>query len=284
MCQQDACNQASRYYENDEFNNLLKVVPNGKTKPEAKVLNSVFAPEEYLSEMDDDVLSVLILSDDLTGGEARDCDVLKAWMNINSCSVPDFKRYSDKIVFEVGKSSNARLIKSYGQNRVVVDDGFASLFISQAGKTPELASVLIGLITNEYDRDIIDRDLEKYCKHSLLTINVGDFFGTAKEPVEFTSKVDCIKAVYDATNGEYIPIGCIRGQYCSLFTTGKQIDDMLFKYVPHIYDGILVSMDGGILAMEGKEEDPYGSIYDCVDKMKMKPNDYLVVIKNSTDM
>lgn len=268
------------YAANDRFKGMIKGEP--------VIISNYLETDAILAQIDDDFRSMLVLSDDSADKATVDKNVFETWMGISGKTLQNEElkgKLSGKIVLEVSNISNARLFEDESCERTVISNQFVSMFMAQTaeGGCP---SIILDMLSTAKDQDFRNLGIMNEDACDLLAVKAGKFFNTDRGVI-FESKLDCIWTVYHATEGRYVPIGCVVHNGTYLFTNGKEFDVPFegLKLMPDITDGILVSgMDGGMYGGGLNEEefealgDRTGEFFEDMD-LEMEPDDYIIVVK-----
>lgn len=241
------------YYINPKYENIL----NSKVdKP--IIIKDIFNPTNSLDiSILNNINSMLFLSNENTSSSHIDEKPLLFWSRLKDINTNISQR--DCIV-EILDMQNKDIIEKRNKDQVIVSDRFLSCIYAQLGKNPLRLDAIKDIITFEGDNS--SKNINDIFKNecNLLSIKVKNFFKNYNGNLEFKSKRELVLWIYEATQHEYLTIGCIKNNKDYLFsrTNGKNDD-----------------LDTPILL--AKEE--LSPLQDSLNLIKLDLNDELIVLK-----
>lgn len=208
------------YYNSPEYSPLFN---GGNSSP--VIVKDIFEPftKQNGHSVLDDVNSVLFLSDDDCSETNIDEKPLLFW---NSLKRNDSLDKLNCIV-EVLDMQNENIIEKRNHDQVVVSERFISCLYAQLGKDPVRLDYIKDMITFESDEASRNSNNELSNKCNILSIKTPLFFKNYKGKLNFSSKRELILWVYEATDHEYLPIGCVKNNISYLFSRTEGNNDGL---------------------------------------------------------
>lgn len=162
----------------------------------------------------DDVNSVLFLSEDDRSQTNIDEKPLLFWNSLKRNDTLDIHN----CIVEVLDMQNESIIERRNHDQVVVSERFISCLYAQLGKDPIRLDYIKDMITFESDRASRNSNntLSNVC--NILSVKSSLFFQNYSGKLNFSSKRELILWVYEATEHEYLPIGCVKNNISYLFS------------------------------------------------------------------
>ena len=207
----------------------------------------------------DDVNSVLFLSDADCSETSIDEKPLLFW---NSLKRNDAKDIHNCIV-EVLDMQNENIIEKRNRDQVVVSERFISCLYAQLGKDPVRLDCIKDLITFEGDDASVNSNNQLVNKCNIFSVKSSLFFSNYKGNLTFDSKRELILWVYEATDHQYLPIGCMKNNVCYLFSRTEGNHD---------------GLDTAVLLPKNNDSE----LMIMQDKLTLEPEDEIIVIEITT--
>ncbi|MBR0483759.1 MAG: hypothetical protein IJJ69_03155, partial [Oscillospiraceae bacterium] len=204
----------------------------------------------------DNVNSVLFLSDDDCSETNIDEKPLLFW---NSLKRNDTLAIHNCIV-EVLDMQNESIIEKRNHDQVVVSERFISCLYAQLGKDPIRLDYIKDMITFESDGASRNSNnkLSNVC--NILSVKSSLFFQNYSGKLNFSSKRELILWVYEATEHEYLPIGCVKNNISYLFSRTEGNHD---------------GLDTSVLLPKNDDS----SLKIVQDELLLEPDDEIIVMK-----
>ena len=207
----------------------------------------------------DDVNSVLFLSDANCDETSIDEKPLLFW---NSLKRKDTKDTHNCIV-EVLDMQNENIIEKRNRDQVVVSERFISCLYAQLGKDPIRLDYIKDLITFEGDDASINSSNQLVNKCNIFSVRASLFFRNYQGDLNFSSKRELILWVYEATDYQYLPIGCVKNNICYLFSRTEGNHD---------------GLDTAVLLPKNDDSD----LIIIQNELTLQPEDEIIVIETIT--
>lgn len=219
--------------------------------PEPIIIKNIYKP---FDDIDDSLLekmnSALLLSDD---HDRSDHIELLFWNNLE-------KVKPGECIIEILDMQNKDICNN---KQTIISDFFISCMLAQLGKQPVRLDVIKDLLTFENDQTSMDSNNRLVNRCNLFSIKVSHFFSGLNEIPEFSSKREMIVWVYEATDHNYMPIGCIKDGVNYLFARAEGSDTDLDTSILLSEDGSAVlnaerlsfSADDEIIALQLNPEE-----------------------------
>ncbi|MBR4320519.1 MAG: hypothetical protein IKP69_10835, partial [Oscillospiraceae bacterium] len=189
------------------------------------IVEDIFEPFSQKNEdiMLKDVNSVLFLSDDDCNETNMDEKPLLFWNGLKSNKSLNTRN----CIVEVLDMQNENIIRKRNDDQVVVSERFISCLYALLGKDPVRLDYIKDMITFENDEASrnVNNELSDRC--NIFSVNVAKFFENYSGKLNFSSKRELIVWVYEATEHEYLPIGCVKNNTCYLFSRTEDKNDGL---------------------------------------------------------
>ncbi len=189
------------------------------------IVEDIFEPFSQKNEdiMLKDVNSVLFLSDDDCNETNMDEKPLLFWNGLKSNKALNTRN----CIVEVLDMQNENIIRKRNDDQVVVSERFISCLYALLGKDPVRLDYIKDMITFENDEASrnVNNELSDRC--NIFSVNVAKFFENYSGKLNFSSKRELIVWVYEATEHEYLPIGCVKNNTCYLFSRTEDKNDGL---------------------------------------------------------
>ena len=130
------------------------------------------------------------------------------------------------MIVEVLSAQNHRMIEKKNKDQIVVSDSFLGHFYAQLGKDPGRLDIMKDFLSTgdepeEEENDANQNDVD------LLVLNAKTFCVPDVMTKEFSTKREFILWLYQATDGEYLHIGCIKDNVKYMFSRTESKDDAL---------------------------------------------------------
>lgn len=193
---------------------------------------------EFLRMNEEDV-SVLILSDDLVPKEEIDAGMLTNLVYVQDIindkveADPDFDMGKIDVIAEINDPKHFDVVSSYSVKNVVISNRFISKMITQIGEKDAIFNFFTDILVYDEDGEDGYESKEVYIKKA------KDFFG--KLPGECTAE-QLIRGVFDATYDPELP-------------SGKQNISMVLGYVKHNEEIVLFEGDQASVNVKLGEKD-----------------------------
>ena len=122
---------------------------------------------------------------------------------------------------------NENIIRKRNDDQVVVSERFISCLYALLGKDPVRLDYIKDMITFKNDEASrnVNNELSDRC--NMFSVKVAKFFENYSGKLNFSSKRELIVWVYEATEHEYLPIGCVKNNTCYLFSRTEDKNDGL---------------------------------------------------------
>ena len=198
-----------------------------------------------------DVNSVLFLSDADCSETSIDEKPLLFWNSLKRNDVKDIHN----CIVEVLDMQNENIIEKRNKDQVVVSERFISCLYAQLGKDPVRLDCIKDLITFEGDDASVNSNNQLVNKCNICSVKASLFFRNYQGNLTFDSKRELILWVYESTDHQYLPIGCVKNNVCYLFSRTEGNNDGLDTAVllPKNTDSELTIMQGK-LTLEAEDE------------------------------
>ncbi|MBO4635926.1 MAG: hypothetical protein J5685_02155 [Clostridiales bacterium] len=153
-------------------------------------------------EMNDEDVSVLILSDDLASGGETDADTLANLIYVQDIindkkeANPDFDVESIDVIAEINDPKNHDVVSSYSVKNVIISNRYISKMITQIGEKDAIFDFFQDILT--YDED----DSDGYESKEVYIKKAKDFFDTLPGPC---TSDELIRAVFEASYDPGLP-------------------------------------------------------------------------------
>ena len=204
----------------------------------------------------DDVNSVLFLSDADCNETSIDEKPLLFWNSLKRNDVKDIHN----CIVEVLDMQNENIIEKRNRDQVVVSERFISCLYAQLGKDPVRLDCIKDLITFEGDDASVNSNNQLVNKCNIFSVKVSLFFSNYQGELTFDSKRELILWVYEATDHQYLPIGCMKNNVCYLFSRTEGNDD---------------GLDTAVLLPKNNDS----KLTIMQDKLTLEPQDEIIVIE-----
>lgn len=207
------------YYSDPRFSKILDTENHGPV-----IIEDIYHPQEQLTEdMLKDIQTILFLSDETAESEHIDEKPLLFWSGLRNVNR---KIESQDMIVEVLSAQNHRMIEKKNKDQIVVSDSFLGHFYAQLGKDPGRLDIMKDFLSTgdepeEEENNANQNDVD------LLVLNTKSFCAPDVMTKEFSSKREFILWLYQATDGEYLPIGCIKDNVTYMFSRTESKDDAL---------------------------------------------------------
>ena len=177
----------------------------------------------------------------------------------NSLKRNDAKDIHNCIV-EVLDMQNENIIEKRNRDQVVVSERFISCLYAQLGKDPVRLDCIKDLITFEGDDASVNSNNQLVNKCNIFSVKSSLFFSNYKGNLTFDSKRELILWVYEATNYQYLPIGCMKNNVCYLFSRTEGNHD---------------GLDTAVLLPKNNDSE----LTIMQDQLTLEPQDEIIVIE-----
>ncbi len=200
-----------QYYTAPEYRSLFNDENSGLVIVED--IFKIFSQKSGHSVLDD-VNSVLFLSDDDCSETNIDEKPLLFWNSLKRNDTLD----THNCIVEVLDMQNESIIEKRNHDQVVVSERFISCLYAQLGKDPIRLDYIKDMITFESDGASRNSNNELSNVCNILSVKSSLFFQNYSGKLNFNSKRELILWVYEATEHEYLPIGCVKNNISYLFS------------------------------------------------------------------
>ena len=207
------------YYSDPKF---AKILNSENQKP--VIIGDIYHPQEQLTEdMLRGIQTILFLSDETAESEHIDEKPLLFWSGLRNVNR---KIESQDMIVEVLSAQNHRMIEKKNKDQIVVSDSFLGHFYAQLGKDPGRLDIMKDFLSTGDDPEE-EADNANQNDVDLLVLNTKSFCAPDVMTKEFSTKREFILWMYQATDGEYLPIGCIKDNVTYMFSRTESKDDAL---------------------------------------------------------
>ncbi len=207
------------YYSDPKF---TKILNSENQKP--VIIGDIYHPQEQLTEdMLRGIQTILFLSDETAESEHIDEKPLLFWSGLRNVNR---KIESQDMIVEVLSAQNHRMIEKKNKDQIVVSDSFLGHFYAQLGKDPGRLDIMKDFLSTGDDPEE-EADDANQNDVDLLVLNTKTFCAPDVMTKEFGTKREFILWMYQATDGEYLPIGCIKDNVTYMFSRTESKDDAL---------------------------------------------------------
>lgn len=211
-------NLLENYYSDSRYASILN-----SENDQPIIIHDIFNP---LRDLDMSVISrmnsMLFLSDENNSSDHIDEKPLLFWSKLK-----DIENINARdCIVEVLDMQNKDIIERKNKDQVIISDKFLSCMYAQLGKDPLRLDAIKDIITFENDEASKNSENQFANRCNLFAVKAETFFKNYSGKPEFESKRELISWVYEATEHEYMPIGCIKNGVNYLFarTDGRNDD------------------------------------------------------------